>query len=77
MEIYKPGTIVRIRYYWNSEIKAQVVAVKISDNNQVDYLVSWWDDRTRHEQWLSKNEVRYKYNETKKAQIGFHNAPDP
>lgn len=62
MEIYKPGTTVKI-----NEIEATVLSVQINEN-RIIYHLSWWVNSDRKTEWVEEFEIHSKEH---KEKIGF------
>ncbi len=53
------------------ELPARIIGVWIKMGNVVCYRCSWWDGRTRKEEWLEAGEV-HAVGEVETLKIGFH-----
>ena len=62
IEVYRVGTMVDIR-----GATAQVLAVTLRETC-VTYLVTWWNEGNRNEQWIASCEI---VGQDEKTKIGF------
>jgi hypothetical protein len=65
IEVLAIGTEVRV----DREIPATIRGITIYSEHWVKYLVIWWDERKRHEEWLTADEFQVKTEPTRKFQI--------
>lgn len=75
LTVFEPGTLVWIVGHDGDAIPATVTGVCIFANNQIKYHVSWWDGRTRKEEWMEEQEVIENTDEggSRYMPIGFMN----
>jgi hypothetical protein len=59
------GTQVTI----DGDIPATIRAVTIYSNTWVKYCCVWWDERTRREEWLTRDEIQVE--EVRHAAVKF------
>lgn len=52
VEVYAPGTLLRL-----NDVRCVVQAVEIVRSGVSRYLVAWWDDRVRQEEWVAPHEL--------------------
>ena len=56
LDVVKPGSKVFIGHE-NDNVKATILEVCISSNNRIQYKVTWWSARERHEAWIETCEI--------------------
>jgi hypothetical protein len=68
VDVLKPGTVVKV----SDSIVGTVLAIRIDPGPSVLYLVSWWDGRVRHEQWLNPVELSlFPFQSDAQLRVGF------
>lgn len=65
IEVLANGTEVLI----DKEIPAVIRGVTIYSEHWIKYLVVWWDERKRHEEWLTAEEFEVRTKPSSTLQI--------
>lgn len=66
MEVFSPGTIVRVHKH-----EAHVVAVRVEQRQLVTYLIVYWEKMDRKEMWVNSFEVEAYESHSATTKIGF------
>jgi hypothetical protein len=65
INIFMPGSEVLV----DNRLTATVISSKILIGNVIVYECVWWDDNTRHSEWLEAFEVTSNGEETRKLRL--------
>lgn len=53
--LHRPGTVVHIGHGF--DVEATIHSVQINWNDAISYLVVWWEEGLRNEEWVHESEV--------------------
>jgi hypothetical protein len=65
--VFKPGAAIVV----GGDIEATIMAVRIGLGSGIMYLVAWWESRTRHEIWVTPQEVSERARPDDVLPVGF------
>jgi len=72
MKVFQPGTRVHVGPQHQPLVgMVNKVMIEGKDAPTATYKVSWWDGRTRKEEWFENHEVR-QAGSNQPSKIGFH-----
>lgn len=66
MEVYKPGTKVKLI----DDIIGNIRAINIDSSHGIQYEIIWWSNRERKTSWLEPFEIK-EFDTKEQLQIGF------
>ena len=67
MEVYEPGTLVKL----DDDVEGTIVAVAIHSGNYIQYECAWWSGQARTREWFHESEIEVLNESKEPTKIGF------